>query len=132
MTYHDPYLDMADTLLEVDGFFHYLVLYHYNDSDEEYNMTPGDTWACLLDKFWVTWPNLILLGCILLVQPLSAVKCERGFSGMSRVKSKLRNCLDTDHLRDLMRIQGCKCDVESYDFKGAYKFWSSHCPRLYD
>ena len=56
---------------------------------------------------------------ILLVQPLTSVACERGFSCMARLKTAIRNRMSTDHLRLFMRIVGSRVPIEEFDFAQA-------------
>ncbi len=53
---------------------------------------------------------------IMLVQPLTSVACERGFSCMARLKTAIRNRMSTKHLRLFMRIVGMKVPIEEFDF----------------
>ena len=62
----------------------------------------------------------------MLVQPLTSVPCERGFSFMARLQTTLRNKMTTDHLRDQMRIVANKSlfvPLKKYDFKRATDCW---------
>ena len=58
------------------------------------------------------YPNLCKLAQICLVLPLSTADCERAFSTMKRVKTPLRNRLNTKTLDSLMRIRIEGADLE--------------------
>ena len=51
------------------------------------------------------YPNLCKLAQICLVLPVSTADCERAFSTMKRVKTPLRNRLNTKTLDALLRIR---------------------------
>lgn len=63
------------------------------------------------------YPNLCKLAQICLVLPLSTADCERAFSTMKRVKTPLRNRLNTKTLDSLMRIRIEGADQECFDFE---------------
>jgi hypothetical protein len=48
------------------------------------------------------------------VLPATSVDCERGFSSLSRIKTDLRNNLETPHLCHLIRIS--ETDMDSLTF----------------
>ena len=55
-------------------------------------------------KLNIMFPNLTKLATIGLLLPVSSVDCERGFSTLSRVKTKLRNRLSNKVLNYLLMI----------------------------
>ena len=60
----------------------------------------------------VLYPDLYSLACVALVLPMSTVDCERGFSAVGRIKTKLRNRLSEYSPNHLMFIS-----VEGTSFK---------------
>ena len=55
-------------------------------------------------EFSAMFPNLFKLAAIGLLLPVTTVDCERGFSTLSRVKTKLRNRLSNKTLNHLLMI----------------------------
>ena len=51
----------------------------------------------------LTFPNFALLATIALIIPVSTAECERCFSSMKRIKTTLRNRMETATLDQLMR-----------------------------
>ena len=49
-------------------------------------------------------PDVKVLACIFMVLCLSSVPCEKGFSLMANIKTKLRNCMNIETLDALMMI----------------------------
>ncbi|MGH0116050.1 UNVERIFIED_CONTAM: hypothetical protein FKN15_023083 [Acipenser sinensis] len=76
-------------------------------------------WAVMLTKepFCTDLKNLLHLVEIMLVLPISAVQCERGFSAQNRIKSKLCNSVE-----DLVRISAEGPSLELFD--------PEPCPRV--
>ena len=70
------------------------------------------------------YPNLCKLVQICLILPLSTADCERAFSTMKRVKTPLRNRLNTKTLDSLMRIRVEGPDLSSFDFELALNNWA--------
>ena len=60
------------------------------------------------------FPNLLILMQISLIIPMTSVDCERGFSTMNRIKSKLRNKLSNYVLDRLMRISLSKFSISAF------------------
>jgi hypothetical protein len=70
------------------------------------------------------YPNLCKLAQICLILPLSTADCERAFSTMKRVKTPLRNRLNTKTLESLMRIRLEGPQLSSFNFELAVSNWS--------
>jgi hypothetical protein len=87
----------ADTISEYKDFKYYV-------SNNFTGLAQESFVKLLMRDFSRIFPNLINLMYILLTIPVSTVDCERGFSRMNLIKTKLRNRLRADHLDQLMRI----------------------------
>ena len=80
-------------------------------------------------------PNIKQLACVFLVLALSTVCCERGFSLMKLIKSRLRASMLTDTLDDLMMIASNgpamheKAEVQKLMLE-AYDHWVSKAKRM--
>ena len=66
--------------------------------------TEDEAYADLLRFAELHYPDLNILLCFFLILALSSVPCERGFSTMAIIKTKLRNCLSIPTLDALMMI----------------------------
>jgi hypothetical protein len=55
------------------------------------------------------------------VQPLTSVPCERGFSLLGRVKTKIRNRFTSENLVQNMRVQANSIPLDEFDFGSAIK-----------
>ena len=55
---------------------------------------------------------------------MHSVDCERGFSAMGRIKTKLRSRLTNHALNSLMFISIEGCDIPNFDFDAVLKKWS--------
>lgn len=62
---------------------------------------------------------------MMLVLPISAAQCERGFSAQNRIKSKVRNSLHVSTLEDLIRISTEGPSLEQFDSEPGAKRWLS-------
>ena len=58
-----------------------------------------------------------------MVLPLSSVECERSFSKMNLIKTKLRNQLEEDTLDNLMFISIVGKDIEKMNFNVPIENW---------
>ena len=70
------------------------------------------------------YPNLCKLAQICLILPVSTADCERAFSTMKRVKTPLRNRLNTKILDALLRIRIEGPDMSDFDFELALNNWA--------
>ncbi len=57
--------------------------------------------------------------------PLSNAICERGFSVLNLIVTKLRNRLMYDTVDDLMRIYIEGESIEEFSFNEAYNYWNT-------
>ena len=71
------------------------------------------------------YPNLSTLATICQILPVTTVDCERGFSTMKRLKTRLCSVMKTVTLDSLMRINIEGADLEHYDFDRAVNSWGS-------
>ena len=72
------------------------------------------------------FPQLSRLASIALIIPVSTAECERCFSSMNRIKTDLRNRLNTSTLCQIlvMRIVLEGGELEKFDFVKAAEIWS--------
>ena len=70
------------------------------------------------------YPNLCKLAQICLILPVSTADCEQAFSTMKRVKTPLRNSLNTKILDALLRIPIEGPDMSDFDFELALNNWA--------
>ena len=75
------------------------------------------------------FPNFAVLASIALVVPVSTAECERCFSSMKRIKTVLRNRMDTKTLDQLIRISNEGPNPEHFDFNIAADLWGSRRQR---
>ena len=72
------------------------------------------------------YPELSKLAQICLVIPVSTADCERGFSAMARVKTKLRNQMKNSTLNHCLRILIEGPPIETFDFEKVLDTWKKH------
>lgn len=70
----------------------------------------------LLTDYEHVYPDLVKLGSIALVIPVSSAPCERGFSHQNILENKVRNRLNPERLNRLMMIKLQGPDVKDIDF----------------
>ena len=61
------------------------------------------------------YPNLGKISCSLLVIPIHSADCERGFSTLGRIRTKLRSWLNNTSLNSLLMISMEGPDVKYLD-----------------
>lgn len=71
------------------------------------------------------YPQLRKLAAIALVLPVSTAECKRAFSTMNRVKTDLRNRLNTRNLDHLIRISINGPCLDDYDFNKTATSWGN-------
>ena len=71
------------------------------------------------------FPNLHKLAVIALVIPMSSADCERGFSALKRIKTRLRNRLSNRILNHLLTISIEGPKLEEFDFERAADIWGA-------
>lgn len=71
------------------------------------------------------FPNLHKLVVIALVIPMSSADCERGFSALKRIKTRLRNRLSNRILNHLLMISIEGPMLEEFDFEKAADIWGA-------
>ena len=72
----------------------------------------------------LVYPNFAVLSRICLTLPISTADCERAFSTMRRIKSRLRSQMNNDTLNDCMKISIDGPALQEFDFDSAVKNWS--------
>ena len=97
------------------------------NSGSDHSMEATDVMRMLaLSKTYQTlYPLLSKFAQIALALPVSNADSERGFSGMNRVKTQLRNRLTVSSLDTLLRISIEGPDISQFDFFSAVTKWSS-------
>ena len=71
------------------------------------------------------FPNFAVLASIALIIPISTAECERCFSSMKRIKTTLRNRMETATLDQLMRISNEGPKPGEFNFDKAADLWGS-------
>ena len=69
------------------------------------------------------YPNLSTLAAICQVLPVTTVDCERAFSAMKRIKSRLRSTMKTKTLNHLLLISIEGPELDKFDFNRALQTW---------
>ena len=73
----------------------------------------------------ITYPNFVKLAEVCLTLPISTADCERAFSTMRRVKTRLRSEMNNSTLNNCMRISIEGPSLQSFDFNAAVESWST-------
>ena len=71
------------------------------------------------------YPHLSKLASIAALVPVSTAECERSFSTMNRVKTKLRNRMKTSTLDCLIRISMEGAPLSQFNFERAADIWAT-------
>ncbi|TRY98446.1 hypothetical protein DNTS_017502 [Danionella cerebrum] len=86
--------------------------------------------SLLLQRNEIILPkNILHLVHIMLVLPVSAAVCERGFSAQKRIKSDTRASLHSDTVEDLIRISVEGPSLEDFDARESVACWFSQGQR---
>ena len=72
----------------------------------------------------ILYPNLAALASVALVLPMSTVDCERGFSALGRIKTKLRNRLLEATLNQLLFVAVEGPPLAEFNFDEAVTLWA--------
>ncbi|XP_071953114.1 zinc finger protein 862-like [Antedon mediterranea] len=93
-----------------------------------------DLWQIMLTKkpYCEDYKNILHLVQILLVMPISAAQCERGFSAQKRIKTDVRNSLHVSTTEDLIRIEMEGPTLESFDPTTIAEKWLSDGQRNFN
>lgn len=88
-------------------------------------------WETMLTKepYREDYKNILELVQLMLVLPISAAQCERGFSAQNRIKSSKRSSLAVSTTEDLMRITLEGPSLEDYDPSPAVDRWMNSAKR---
>ncbi|MEQ2242038.1 hypothetical protein ILYODFUR_031680 [Ilyodon furcidens] len=65
------------------------------------------------NNFLLMFQTILHLGEMLLVLPISAAQCERGFSAQNHIKNSTRSSLHVSTTEDLIRISTEGCSLEA-------------------
>ena len=71
------------------------------------------------------YPQLSKLASIAALVPVSTADCERTFSTMNRVKTKLRNRMKTSTLDSLIRISMEGARISQFNFERSADIWAT-------
>ncbi|XP_051533754.1 zinc finger protein 862-like [Myxocyprinus asiaticus] len=97
------------------------ILVSHNFKDKSYS----GLWETMLtkDPYRHDYKNILELVQLMLVLPISAAQCERGFSAQNQIKNSTRSCLGVSTTEDLMRISLEGPSVEEFDPTPAVDRW---------
>ena len=70
------------------------------------------------------YPNFVKLAQVCLTLPISTADCERAFSTMRRIKTRLRSEMNNTTLNHCMRISIEGPKLQDFDFDSAVCTWS--------
>ena len=73
----------------------------------------------------VVYPNLSKLAQVFMALPISTADCERGFSTMKIIKTRLRSQMSNVTLNQCMRISMEAPALDTFDFDTAVNSWSA-------
>ena len=73
----------------------------------------------------VVYPNLSKLAQVFMALPIGTADCERGFSTMKRIKTRLRSQMSNVTLNHCMRISMEAPALDTFDFDTALNSWSA-------
>ncbi|KAM9524715.1 zinc finger protein 862-like [Salvelinus alpinus] len=97
------------------------ILVRHNFKDKSYS----GLWETMLtkDPYRHDYMNMVELVQLMLVLPISATQCERGFYAHNQIKNLTRSCLGVSTTEDLMRISQEGSSVEEIDPTPAVDSW---------
>ncbi|XP_036960656.1 uncharacterized protein LOC119023096 isoform X2 [Acanthopagrus latus] len=103
------------------------ILVSQNFKDKSYS----GLWETMLTKepYREDYKNILELVQLMLVLPISAAQCERGFSAQNRIKSSKRSSHAVSTTKDLMRITLEGPRFEDYDPNPAVDCWINSAKR---
>ena len=81
------------------------------------------------DGFSYLYPALSLVAALGLVITVTTVDCERGFSAVGRIKTKLRTWLTESSLENLFFIVCEGPGIGNFNFDEAVTCWANHSRR---
>ena len=119
MEWGQPDIDCSALESEWKSIKHFMSSAYRNTDMKSFLMLVSD--ATLKDLF----PQLSRLASIALILPVSTAECERCFSAMNRIKTNLRNRLQTSTLCQLITISVEGMPLEHFDFEKAASIWGS-------
>ena len=100
--------------------FYYMLQDHYSNAKAIEVMKD-----LVNEKLNPVYPQLSCLANLALVIPINTADCERAFSTMKRVKTRIRNRLKSVTLDALLRISIQGPSLDEFDFESAVNKWSS-------
>ena len=116
----NPDVDSVECTSEWEGLKRFFVNNFSNMSMRQMtNLLCTDT--SLQDMY----PHLSKLASIAALVPVSTAECERSFSTMNRVKTKLRNCMKMSTLDSLIRISVEGAPLSQFNFERAADIWAA-------
>ncbi|KAL5494009.1 hypothetical protein EMCRGX_G015277 [Ephydatia muelleri] len=108
--------------------FYYMLQDHYSNAKAIEVMKD-----LVNEKLNPVYPQLSCLANLALVIPINTADCERAFSTMKRVKTRIRNRLKSVTLDALLRISIQGPSLDEFDFESAkqYQFFSTLATLIY-
>ena len=100
----------------------------YSNADWEKKLK-STSWKALNRSHSDQLPNVLGLIDLILTIPASTAECERGFSGMKRVKSDWRARLNTSTLSDLLLVLLEGPSIDDFEPLRTCQLWADHCDR---
>ena len=100
----------------------------YSNADWEKKLK-STSWKALNRSHGDQLPNVLGLIDLILTISASTAECERGFSGMKRVKSDWRARLNTSTLSDLLLVLLEGPSIDDFEPLRACQLWADHCDR---
>ncbi|XP_069811753.1 zinc finger protein 862-like [Dendropsophus ebraccatus] len=89
------------------------------------DLSYSSLWETVISKepYCTDFGNVLHLIHIMLILPISAAQCERGFSAQNRIKSQVRSSLHISTLEDLIRISSEGPSLELFNPEPSVKRW---------
>ena len=116
----NPDIDSAECTSEWEGLKR---LFANNFSN--HSMRQMTNLLCTDSSLQDMYPNFSKLASIAALVPVSTAECERSFSTMNRVKTKLRNRMKTSTLDSLIRISMEGPPLPQFNFERAADIWAT-------
>ena len=115
-----PFVHNEELMVEWSGLRTYMILNCSSKTMAEMLQMLSDC-RCALST---VYPNFNKLAQVCSLLPLNTTDCERAFSTMRRIKSRLRSQMNNSTLNNCMRISMDGPPLESFDFDKSLDTWS--------
>ncbi len=117
---NSPFIDSDKLMAEWSDLRTYMILHYLSKPMKEVLQMLSKTGSALS----TIYPNFSKLAQVCLCIPLSTADCERAFSTMKRIKTRLRSQLKNKTLNNCMRISMEGSSLEYFDFDKSLHTWS--------